>query len=110
MGGGSSKEKHDAKIQTLNEQWQRATEEERKKARELMANQNLKFDDLLKIAKRDQFFSELRRKENIELREEISGLKLKLAIAPLTELVNKLAIVGKDDVEDDRCSVAKVWN
>ena len=108
MGGGSSYEQHNAEIQKLKEQWQRTTEEERKKVTEIMRQQNVKFEDLLnEKEKREQLISELR-KENIELKEEIGGLKL--AIESLTELVNKLAIVGKEDADEDRCSVAKVWN
>ena len=108
MGGGISSEQHNAEIQKLNEQWQRTTEEEKKKITEIMRQQNLKFKDLLnEQTKREQLISELR-KENIELKEEIGGLKL--AIESLTELVNKLAIVGKEDADEDRCSVAKVWN
>ena len=101
MGGGSSYEQHNAEIQKLNEQWQRATEEERKKITEIMRQQNVKFEDLLnEKEKREQLISELR-KENIELKKEIS--ELKLSIESLTELVNKLAIVGKEDADEDRC-------
>ena len=107
MGGGSSYEQHNAEIQKLKEQWQRTTEEERKKITEIMRQQNVKFEDLLnEKEKREQLIAELR-KENVELKEEISGLKL--TIESLTELVNKLAIVVKEDVDEDRCSVAMVW-
>ena len=93
----------------LKEQWQRMTEEEQKKVTEIMRQQNLKIKDLLREqANRELLISELR-KENIELKEEIGGLKS--AIESLTEVVNKLAIEqGRDDAEEDRCSVAKVWN
>ena len=76
MGGGSSYEQHNAEIQKLKEQWQRATEEERTKITEIMRQQNMKFEDLLNEKEiREQLIAELR-KENVKLKEEISGLRL----------------------------------
>lgn len=106
MGGGISKEQHYADIDALNESWRRTTEEERKKITEIMRKQNVKFEDLLKEqAKREELISELR-KENIELKDEIFSMKAH--IESIAEFISKLAITGKDDREEDQCSVAKV--
>ena len=118
-----------SEIKMLNEQWQRMPYEAKTKIMEIMQKRKLKFEDLIiDIEKKEELISELRkekveleenielkRKESVELKDEVAELKdqvagLKSAVETLTQLVNVRAIVEKEDQNDDRCSVAKVGN